>query len=171
MSLVSHSAQPNNCQKPSESSFFVDQWWAKPMNLSHHVINQKGLKMSAAETQSFAPTLHATLVSLCESFSALLKTLRSSSSDRVAPGSFCWSGSMNSFSLAGWSKWWSMKINFLLFYTEEKQISMKRNKLPEIDWAQLANTLNVVSFFLFFSRALLLARSDSTSHSVMSSIQ
>ena len=55
-------------------------------------------------------TLMATLVSLCESFSALLNIFRSSSSDKVAPGSFCWSTSMYSFSFAGWSTKTSLRL-------------------------------------------------------------
>lgn len=46
-------------------------------------------------------TFMDTLVSLCESFKALLNTFRSSSSESVAPGSFCWSGSIKSFKRAG----------------------------------------------------------------------
>uniref|UniRef100_A0A2M4B6N2 Putative secreted protein n=1 Tax=Anopheles triannulatus TaxID=58253 RepID=A0A2M4B6N2_9DIPT len=50
----------------------------------------------------------ATFVSLWLSFSALLNTFKSSSSESVAPGSFCCSGSITSFSLAGESR----KISF-----------------------------------------------------------
>jgi len=64
--------------------------------IENKTVKQKSNQLLISHKQFFEKqynislqTLIATLVSLWDSFKALLKTLRSSSSDKVAPGSFC----------------------------------------------------------------------------------
>ena len=57
----------------------------------HFEINWPLVRSAHVICMALGPTLMLTLVSLWESFNALLNTFRSSSRLRVAPGNFCWS--------------------------------------------------------------------------------